>query len=136
MAETRPDRVLSPVDVEFWHHCGRRELRLQHCASCAGWSWPAVEACEHCGHQDLCWERVTGRGTLLSWCTFEHRYHHELPIPWDAILVELDEGPMFISNPIRLARDDFTAGMPLAVEFLACIDSHGEYLLPVFGPAT
>ena len=77
---------------------------------------------------------MSGHGTLLSWCTFERRYYSELPVPWDTILVELDEGPLFISNPTRIARDDLAVGMPVEVEFRACVDTHGEYLLPVFGP--
>ncbi len=131
----RPDRVLGPADAAFWRHCGRRELRLQRCGRCARWSWPPVLTCEHCGHPELAWERVSGHGTLLSWCTFERRYYRELPVPWDAILVALDEGPLFISNPTGVERDDLSVGLPMAVEFVNCVDAHGEYLLPVFGPA-
>jgi hypothetical protein len=64
--------------------------------------------------------------------TFEHRYYKELPVPWDSILVELEEGPLFISNPAGFSRADMAAGMPLRVAFLDCEDDFGQFRLPVF----
>ena len=52
---------------------------------------------------------MSGRGTIASWCTFERDYYYGLlPIPWDTILVELEEGPLFISNPQGFTWRDIT----------------------------
>ena len=49
---------------------------------------------------NLVWAPMSGRGRIVSWCTFERDYYAGiLPIPWETILVELEEGPLFISNP-------------------------------------
>jgi uncharacterized protein len=132
MAERRPNRVLRPVDEQFWKFCSDGELRLQRCGDCAHLSWPPVEACERCGQAHLNWELLSGRGTVASWCTFERRYYDILPVPWDTILVRLDEGPLFLSNSAGFAYADTTANMPVTVDFLDCEDDHGNFSLPVF----
>ena len=134
MAERRPDRWLGPGHHhEFWDWCDKGELRLQQCASCGGISWPVVNGCEFCGGEDLSWEPMSGRGTIASWCTFERDYYRGmLPIPWDTILVELEEGPLFLSNPKGFSWQDITTGMPVKLAFIECEDSAGTYSLPVF----
>lgn len=134
VAERRPDRTLGGPHDAFWQWCGEGELRLQRCAACAQISWPPVEACEHCGGGDLAWERMSGRGTVASWCSFERDYYGGiLPIPWDTILVELAEGPLFVSNPSGFGREEIEIGMSVRLTFADCEDSAGLFSLPVFG---
>jgi uncharacterized OB-fold protein len=62
---------------------------------------------------------MSGRGTLVSWCAFHQDYYKGLlQLPWNTILVELEEGALFVSNPAGLAWDDFEADMPMKVAFL------------------
>lgn len=133
MAEQRPDRALGGPHSEFWDWCAKGELRLQRCSSCGRLSWPPVETCEHCGGADLVWERMSGRGRVASWCSFERDYYRGLmPVPYDNILVELEEGPLFLSNPHGFGREDIVVGMPVTLAFLECEDSAGPFNLPVF----
>ncbi len=133
MAETRPDRTLGPGHDQFWEWCGKGELRLQRCTSCGKLSWPAVEACEYCGSGQLGWERMSGRAKLVSWCTFERDYYAGvLPLPWETILVELEEGVLFLSNPVGLTWHDMEPDMPMHLTFAECEDSAGLFQLPVF----
>jgi uncharacterized OB-fold protein len=133
MAQKRPDRTRGPEHDAFWDWCARGELRLQRCAACHGLAWPPVRACESCGGADLAWERMSGRGRLASWCAFERDYYNGvLPIPWDVILVELEEGVLFISNPSGFTWKDITLDMPLSLEFVECEDAGGRFQLPVF----
>ena len=135
MAEKRPDRGLSPPHDEFWSHCNKEELRLQRCQTCRQLAWPAVNACQTCGSSELAWELVSGHGKVISWCTFERSYYKELPIPWDAVLVELEEGPLFISNPKGFTWQATTPNMPVKVAFIDCEDKAGAFKLPVFEKA-
>jgi len=132
MSERRPNRVLGPQHDRFWTYCDAEELRLQRCNACRHVSWPPVERCEICDGASLTWENLSGRGRVISWCTFERRYYAELPIPWDAILVELDEGPLFLSNPRGFRAPDAAPGMTVQVTFLECEDDSGPFRLPVF----
>jgi uncharacterized protein len=133
MAERRPDRTMGPGHDDFWRWCEAGELRLQKCNACSALVWPVVKACEVCGAADFSWQRMSGRGTISSWCTFERDYYYGvLPIPWDTILVELEEGPLFVSNPQGFSWPDTTIGMPVQLAFQRCEDSKGEFSLPVF----
>jgi hypothetical protein len=55
-----------------------------------------------------------------------------LPPPWDCILVELEEGPLFISNPRGFTSQDAYLHMPVRLCFLDCEDRWGPFKLPVF----
>jgi uncharacterized protein len=133
MSQRRPDRTLGPGHDQFWEWCSKDELRLQRCAACGGVSWPVVKACEFCGQAELTWQRMSGRGKIVSWCTFERDYYGGiLPIPWDTILVELEEGPLFISNPRGFSWRETKIGMPVMLSFVDCEDSAGSFRLPVF----
>jgi uncharacterized protein len=132
MGERRPGRVSGGAHDEFWGHCGAGELRIQRCDVCRHLSWPPVVECERCGRQQLTWELLSGRGRVVSWCTFERRYYAELEVPWDTILVELDEGPLFISNPSGFSNDEVAPAMPVRVTFIDCEDDAGPFRLPVF----
>ncbi len=132
---TRPPRTLGGVHETFWEYCGKGELRLQRCNDCQHITWPATEACESCGGKALSWEKMSGRGQLVSWCTFERDYYGGmLPMPWDTILVELEEGVMFISNPEGFSNDEAEPGMSVEVHFVECEDKNGAFKLPVFKP--
>jgi uncharacterized OB-fold protein len=134
--QRRPDRTLGPGHDEFWDWCGKGELRLQRCVSCGEISWPVVRACETCGSAAFTWERMSGHGRIVSWCTFERDYYQGvLPIPWETILVELDEGPLFVSNPIGLTWRDIEFHMPVELTFVECEDAAGTFHLPIFGRA-
>lgn len=129
----RPNRILGANHDTFWSWCRNGELRLQRCVHCNEISWPVVAACEFCGTADLVWDRMSGRGRIVSWCTFERDYYGgTLPIPWETILVELDEGPLFISNPIDYTWQEIEFNMSVKITFIESEDVAGIFWLPVF----
>jgi uncharacterized OB-fold protein len=133
VGQRRPNRMLGPGHDEFWAWCDKGELRLPRCANCDKISWPVVQACEWCAGTQFAWERMSGRGKIVSWCTFERDYYAGLlPVPWETILVELAEGPLFISNPIDLTWRDMRLNMPVKLSFLDCEDQAGAFRLPLF----
>jgi len=133
MRHRRPNRVFGSVHDEFWRRCEERALWMQQCAECQLVQWPPVEVeCEGCESTALAWIQLSGRGQVMSWCTFERSYYDQLPVPWDTIVVELEEGPVFVSNPFGFAVSDAAVGMPVRVTFIECGDDGGDYLLPVF----
>ena len=69
---------------------------------------------------------------MISFCTFERQYYDELPPPWDCIVVKLEEGPQFLSNPQGFTWKDISFEMAVKVAFLDCEDASGAFRLPVF----
>ena len=133
MAEKRPDRTLGPGHDTFWEWCGKGELHLQQCVRCGVLNWPVRATCEFCGHDDFVWEQMSGRGKLVSWCSFQQDYYRGLlPVPYDCILVELAEGPLFMANPAGFTMDEIEPDMPVRLTFRDCEDSAGAFRLPVF----
>jgi len=132
-AEPRPDRTLGPLHDPFWAGCAAGELRLPECTSCGKLRWPPTAACDGCGSAEFTWRTLSGRGKIVSWGSFHQDYYRGvLPVPYDNILVELEEGPLFIAIPDGFGVDDISFGMAVAVAFRACTDSAGPFSLPVF----
>jgi hypothetical protein len=133
MPEQRPSRTRGPRHDEFWQHCAKDELHLQRCADCGAMPWPVVAACEHCGGTDLAFEKLSGRGKVISWATFERDYYQGvLSVPYDTILVALEEGPLFISNPHGFSWKDISPDLPVKLTFIDAEDESGSFRLPVF----
>ncbi len=133
MAERRPDRTRGRNYDIFWEWCGKGELRLQRCDTCSHIAWPVVRRCESCGGEDLSWAPMTGRGKVVSWNRFHQDYYGGvLAVPYDTILVELEEGPLFVSNPKGYGVEDLSPDMPVKLAFVDAEDSSGVFKLPVF----
>lgn len=58
-----------------------------------------------------------------------------LTVPYDNVLVELEEGPLFISNPAGFANQELIPNQAVAVTFIDCEDDAGTFKLPVFSQA-
>jgi uncharacterized OB-fold protein len=136
MAQTRPNRTLGPGHDDFWTACDQGALRIQRCTSCNNLAWPVVATCEHCGSAELAWETMSGKGKVVSWCSFVQDYYRGmLPVPYDTIMVELAEGPIFMSNPADFTYDEISFEMPVEVTFIDAEDGAGAFKLPVFRKA-
>ncbi|MBU6267342.1 MAG: hypothetical protein KGN34_07370 [Sphingomonadales bacterium] len=128
-----PPRTLGPHHDTFWEWCGKGQLRLQRCTSCGAMPWPVVQTCEACGHGEFEWQAMSGQGTVIGWTTFERDYYYGLlPMPWDTILVELAEGPLFLAIPSGFSWQEAQAGLPVLLAFRPAEDAAGPYQLPVF----
>ena len=137
MPTPRPPRFMDPDNSEFWEFTQEKELRIQKCTQCSELRWPPATTCNNCLSDEYEWALMSGRGTALSWIVFERGYFSEYPAPHPAVVVELEEGPLFIctmppgQNPDDLLED----GSPMVLDWLDGEDRFGEYNLPVFRPA-
>jgi hypothetical protein len=75
---------------------------------------------------------MCGEGTIVSFCSFEKQYYPEYPPPHDVILVQLDEGPLFLSNPEGFIGREIDENTRVKVAFIDAEDQAGPYKLPVF----
>jgi hypothetical protein len=126
---------MDPYAEQFWQFTKAKELRLQRCANCGKFRWPPSAACDACLSEDYDWSAVSGAGSLLSWTTFHRGYFPEYPPPHTTVVLELDEGPLFVSYPVGIEPSQLAEGMRLELRWEDAEDKFGEYNLPVFGPA-
>jgi uncharacterized OB-fold protein len=123
----------APEEAPFWEWCARGELRLQRCAGCAQWRHPPRPRCPWCRSAAVEWAPASGRGTVFSWTVC---HPPVLPVfadrvPYNAVVVELEEGPLMVSNLVDVGLDELAVGMPVEVVFRGL----GEQLvLPQFRP--
>lgn len=76
---------------------------------------------------------MRGTGTLVS---FTICHPPVLPafaerVPYNAVVVQLDEGPFIVSNLVDVANEDLAVGLRVAVTF---VDLDDELTLPQFRP--
>ncbi len=126
---------MDPYAERFWEFTGQQELRLQQCGDCGRFRWPPGPICDGCLSEDYAWEEVSGQGTLLTWVTYRRQYFPQYPTPHTVLIVELDEGPLFVTQPLDLEADGLRDGLAMELDWLDGEDRHGEYRLPVFRPA-
>ena len=134
MATERPIRSMDPYAEQFWSYTQKKELRLQKCSACGKFRWPPGPTCDRCLSEETEWAPIAGQGKVLSWTTFRRKYFDEYPAPHTVIVLELDEGPLFVSYPVDIDVQDLRESMVLSLQWTDGQDRFGEYNLPVFGP--
>ena len=134
MATPRPIRSMDPYAEQFWTFTQKKEFRLQKCSECGKFRWPPGPTCDRCLSDEFAWMSMAGRGKVLSWTTFRRSYFPEYPAPHTVIVLELDEGPLFVAYPVEMALEDLQEGKALSLRWADGQDEFGEYNLPVFGP--
>jgi hypothetical protein len=132
-ATDRPHPAPGPLEQPFWDWCRAGELRIQRCAGCGTWRHLPRPRCPHCGGADLSWEKVCGRGVVWS---FTICHAPVLPafagaVPYNAVVVRLEEGVFLVSNLIDCANEDITVGMDVEAALVRVDD---ELTIPQFRP--
>lgn len=119
----RPERLPLPKPFEealpFWDALKHGELRLQKCARCAEFSHPPKAMCSNCHSFDLEWSLASGRGTVYSYIVTRQPIHPALVgyTPFATVQVQLEEGPIVISNIIDVQPDDIRIGLAVTAVF-------------------
>lgn len=94
----RPTEVSKP----FWDGCRQRRLMMQKCEDCGNITYYPAYMCPACTSGKLAWTELSGRGRVHS-VTIVHR--PAAPVfasatPYVVALVEVEEGPIMMSNII------------------------------------
>jgi uncharacterized OB-fold protein len=132
MSPIRP--TVNEVSRPFWDGCRRGELLLQRCSNCGRLRYPAAVVCPDCLSAEAQWQPMSGRGTVFSFVVFHRAYHPawEAKVPYNVALIELDEGPIMLSNMVAIDNTELAVGLPVAIAFEAVDES---LTIPVFKPA-
>ena len=81
----------------------------------------AVAAVGKCGitGSGLEWVPASGRGSVHTFTILHKTYRPEWAerVPYNVVVVELEEGPFFHSNVVGCANEDIYVGMPVELVF-------------------
>jgi uncharacterized OB-fold protein len=134
MSTMKPRPHIDHISRGFWEAAREGRLTVQRCDDCAHQHYPGTPVCPNCLSDKQSWAPVSGRGTLLSWVRFHRAYWDGFrdELPYNVILVGLEEGPLMISNLVGTEPESLKIGDPLQVSFDAVDETT---TLPKFRPA-
>ena len=136
-AKPKPRRSARPSTTSTGRSgtaAGAGELLLQRCAPARGLRYPAAVVCPKCLSGEARVAADERRGTVFSFVVFHRAYHPawEGKVPYTVALIELDEGPIMLSNVVGVDPAKVAVGLPVEVAF----EPQDEALaIPVFRPA-
>lgn len=135
--ETRPQKplpVVEPLSQPFWDAAAQGRLVVQACADCGHRQLPAALSCVACRGRALEWVEVSGRGAVHTFTVMHRAYHPAFAdeLPYNVSIIELDEGPLLLSNVVGVPSGELRIGQRVEVFF----EPAGDGLaLPKFSPA-
>ena len=131
---SRPVIPVANFDTQpFWDGCARGELLLQRCSGCRAYRHPPSPICPHCLSDGHDWVEASGRGTVYTFVVVRETRARgwDKMVPYVVAVVELEEGPRFLTNLTDVAPEAVRIGMPVEVTFA---ELDGTTKLPLFRP--
>ena len=90
--------IITHYDKPMWASIHRHRWELPRCDDCGTTHYPPSPVCQRCLSMDLTWKPLSGGGKIISWVVFHKRYFDDFPPPYNVVTVQLDEGPLVITN--------------------------------------
>ena len=133
MAYDKPLPHITTLARPFWEGTHAHELRLQRCRACGSYQFPPQVLCRSCLNEEQDWTATSGHATVFSFVV-QHRPATPAftdDLPYVVAVVELDEGPLMLTNIVGCSPDEVEVGMPVEVTF---VDATDEITLYPFRP--
>ncbi len=125
------DVGVDDLDQPFWDACSEHRFLVHRCGSCGRSYWPASCCVTH-GSDAMEWVEASGRAQLHTYTVMHQVYGSTfLEGPYNAAVVELEEGPLFHTRVVECDDDQLEVGMELELVFQ---DLEEGFTLPLFRP--
>ncbi len=110
-------------------------MRLQRCRRCAQFWFPPSVLCQHCWSPDWSWDRLSGRGHVISFVVYRRVYHEAFhnQVPYVVAVIGLEEGVRFMSRLVEVDPAGVRLGMAVEVVFARVAEG---VTLPLFRPVS
>ena len=115
----KPLPVVDERNRPYWEALKRGELRLPRCGACGKLRYVPFRRCPTCGSEDTQWSLLSGRGTIWSRTVFHQVYFEgfRAEVPYNVVLVELDEGVKLYSNIVGANNSEIAIGRRVEATF-------------------
>ncbi len=115
----RPVPVPDERSAAFFAAAKKGQLLLKKCRGCSHVLAPQRETCEYCFGEELEWVPASGKGILYSFVLMHQLLHPAFKdeVPYNVIVVELEEGPRIVSNMVGTPDEELRVGMPVEAVF-------------------
>ena len=130
----RPRPHLSRDTKGYWEAARNHQLVLQRCLGCKAFRHYPTPMCPECHSLEFEWVPSSGRGTVYTYAIVNQVLHPFWTdkVPYNVVLVELEEGIRIVSNLVDCPNESIHIGMPVTVVFEPL---SAEITLPRFRPA-
>jgi uncharacterized OB-fold protein len=115
MGKSKP--IMSLYDEPMWESIRAKRLSMQRCSHCRKFWYPPGPLCPYCLSTDYEWSQVSGAGTILSWVIFHRQYFDDFPTPYNVIAIQLEEGPIFVTNLVGEEPRSGFLGKPVRIDY-------------------
>jgi uncharacterized OB-fold protein len=116
---SKPLPTITEENRPFWDAAACGELRMQRCLACGHIRHPIQALCPVCLSTELDWQLLSGRGTIFAKVVYHRAFNPAwaADVPYNVVLVQLDEGPRMYGNVLGSANDAFGIGDAVEVVF-------------------
>jgi uncharacterized protein len=130
---TRPLPETRNAGAVYWLAAAKGTLLLPTCRQCARGFWHPRPRCPHCGSDRVEWARSHGKGVVHTFTVVRQSpdAFFKSKVPYAVAIIELDEGPMIMSNITSCEVDTVKIGMRVSVTFEPASD---DIAIPLFVP--
>ena len=107
---------------------------VPNCRDCGRAFWHPRPRCPHCGSASVEWKRSRGEGVVHTFTVVRQSGDpfFKTRTPYAVAMVQLDDGPLLMSNVVDCEVDKIKIGMRVVASFEAA----GEDLaIPLFKPS-
>lgn len=129
-------RSVAPPTLDseaYWCGIDDGVLRLQKCTRCEKSIFRPRPLCPHCSSTELAWVPVSGNGRVWSFSVVHRAVSKAFSgvVPYVVALVELDEGPIMMTNIVDVDLSTLSIGQRVGVGFGDAGDGRS---VPLFRP--
>ena len=120
-------------DEFFWRGCKKHKFLFQKCLDCGLIRWPPSFLCPQCWSGNTTIIEASGKGKVYTYAVYHLAYHEgfKSDLPYVTAIIELEEGPHFLSNITECNPVDVKCDMPVEIVW---DDITAEFSLPKFKP--
>ncbi|MCS6891917.1 MAG: OB-fold domain-containing protein [Rhodovarius sp.] len=101
----------------FWQAARERRFILPRCRDSGRCFFPPAPVSPFTGRPHVEWVEAAGEGSLWSFVVFHQTYFDDFPPPYAVVMVELDEGPMFLANLRGADPSELSIGQRMRIVF-------------------
>ena len=118
--------LITEENRPYWEALKQQELRLQKCSGCGHIRFPVRWICPQCLGEQSSWARMSGSGTVESfiWYFEAPAAIPDFPLepPYNVAAIRLEEGPLLLSNVLKVSFGALVVGDRVKATFDAQAD--------------
>lgn len=101
MTENTREPFGDPTTAPYWEAAQTRRFVLQKCDDCGHFQFYPRPFCLECESRSVSWKDASGTGKVYSMSEVHMSPSPDIEAPYIVAMVELDEGPRFMTNIVN-----------------------------------